>query len=109
MDITLLYFEDCPSWRQANAHLEALAKETSQLVVHHQIVGTDAAARQHRFFGSPSIQTNGHDLFADQDTPVGLSCRLYQTPHGPAGSPTLEQLRQALLTRTDLGQSPSRP
>ncbi len=36
------------------------------------------------------------DLFAGSDAPVGLSCRIYQTPDGPAGSPTLDQLRAAL-------------
>ena len=99
VDVTLLYFEDCPSWRQASIHLEMLAEERSDLVVHHQIVDTDDAAQQHRFFGSPGIHANGHDLFADPDAAVGLSCRICQTPDGPAGSPTLEQLRQAL----DLG------
>lgn len=98
MDVTLLYFEDCPSWRQASVHLETLAEERSDLVVRHQIVDTDEAARQHRFFGSPSIHANGYDLFADPDAPVGLSCRIYQTPDGPAGSPTLEQLRGAIST-----------
>jgi hypothetical protein len=98
VDITLLYFEDCPSWREASVHLETLAEERSDLVIHHQIIDTDRAARQHRFCGSPSIHTNGHDLFADPDAHVGLSCRIYQTPDGPAGSPTLQQLRHALIT-----------
>jgi hypothetical protein len=96
VDVTLLYFEDCPSWREASVHLETLAEEDSDLFVHHQIVDTDEAAQQHRFCGSPSIHANGRDLFASPDAPVGLSCRIYQTQDGPAGSPTLEQLRQAL-------------
>lgn len=99
-DVTLLCFEDCPNWREANANLQMLAEETSHLIICHQIVATDAAAEQRQFFGSPSIHTNGHDLLADPDTPVGLSCRLYQTPNGPAGSLTLEQLRHALITST---------
>jgi hypothetical protein len=96
--ITLLYFEDCPSWREVSVHLEMLAEEDSDLVIHHQIVDTDQAAQQHQFCGSPSIHINGHDLFADPDAPVGLSCRIYQTPDGPAGSPTLEQVRHALIS-----------
>jgi hypothetical protein len=98
VDVTLLYFEDCPSWRAASVHLETLAEENTNLVIHHQIVDTDQAAQQHRFCGSPSIHANGRDLFANPDAPVGLSCRIYQTPDGPAGSPTLEQLRHALIT-----------
>jgi hypothetical protein len=99
VDVTLLYFEDCPSWREVCVHLETLAEENSDLVVHHQVVDTDEAAQQHRFRGSPSIHANGRDVFASPDMHVGLSCRIYQTQDGPAGSPTLEQLREAL----DLG------
>jgi hypothetical protein len=96
VDVTLLYFDDCPSWRQASDHLETLASEIPNLVIHHQIVSTDEAAQQHRFCGSPSFHADASDLFADPDAPVGLACRIYQTPDGPAGSPTLDQLRQVL-------------
>ncbi len=51
------------------------------------------------FRGSPSILIDGADAFADPDAPVGLSCRVYQTPHGPTGSPTLDQLREALTRK----------
>lgn len=94
-----MYFEGCPSWQLASQHLDALATEQPDLVVHHQIVDTDDDAQLHRFCGSPSIHIDGRDLFADDDAPVGLSCRIYQTPDGPAGSPTLEQLRGALSAR----------
>jgi len=100
MDVTLLYFEDCPSWQAASAHLETLAEERPGLVIRRQIVDTDQAAQHHRFCGSPSIHANGHDLFADPNAPIGLSCRIYETPDGPAGSPTLKQLRHALITGT---------
>jgi hypothetical protein len=39
---------------------------------------------------------NGVDPFADPDAPVGLSCRVYRTDDGPAGSPTVEQLLAVL-------------
>jgi hypothetical protein len=96
VEVTLLYFEGCPSWKEVSVHLETLAEEDSDLVVHHQVVDTDEAAQRDRFHGSPSIHANGRDVFASPDMPVGLSCRIYQTQDGPAGSPTLEQLRKAL-------------
>ena len=96
MDVTLLYFDDCPSWQQARDHLESLVDEIPGLVIHHQIVDTPEAALQHQFHGSPSIHVDGRDLFAAPGSPFGLACRLYQTPDGPAGSPTLQQLREAL-------------
>jgi hypothetical protein len=48
------------------------------------------------FHGSPSILVDGIDVFAGPDAGVGLSCRVYRTPDGPAGAPTIEQLRAAL-------------
>ncbi len=33
---------------------------------------------------------------ADRDAPIGFACRIYQTETGPAGSPSLVQLEQAL-------------
>jgi hypothetical protein len=99
VEIALLYFEDCPSWRVADAHLNALVRGKPEIEIRRVIVDTPEAAEQHRFRGSPSIQVDGEDLFADSDAPVGLSCRIYQTPDGPSGSPTLKQLEDALNRR----------
>ena len=99
MDITLLYFDDCPNWREAEAHLLDLAAKSPDLRTVRQIVDTPEDAEQLAFRGSPSIVVDGLDLFAAADDPVGLSCRVYQTPDGPAGSPTLEQLRQAVASQ----------
>jgi len=96
MDITLLYFDDCPNWKTADAHLATIAAERSDLTVSHHLVDTAEEAERVGFHGSPSIVVNGVDIFAGPDAGVGLSCRVYPTPDGPAGAPTLEQLRAAL-------------
>jgi len=96
MELTLLYFDDCPNWRVAAGHLRTLADERPDIVVTHRLVETIEAAEATRFRGSPSILVDDVDPFAEADDPVGLSCRLYQTPNGPAGSPTIDQLRQVL-------------
>lgn len=96
VDVTLLYFDDCPNWREADAHLRTLEREHPGLHVTRHIVDTPEEAERTRFRGSPSILVDGVDPFADADAPVGLSCRMYQTPDGPAGSPTLNQLREVL-------------
>lgn len=96
MDITLLYFPDCPSWRVADDRLAVIAAERADVTVTHQLVETPAEAERHRFLGSPSIQVDGVDLFAEPGSRVGLSCRRYLTPDGHEGAPTLEQLRAAL-------------
>lgn len=96
MDICLLYFDDCPSWKIADQRLAALAAERPDVVVTRHRVETPAEAERLGFHGSPSILVDGVDVFAGRDAGVGLSCRIYPTPDGPAGAPTLEQLRAAL-------------
>ena len=96
MDVTLLYFDGCPNWHDADTHLRTLQDEVPDLRVTRRIVDTPEEAERTRFRGSPSILIDGVDPFADADAPVGLSCRLYRTPDGPAGSPTLDQLRKVL-------------
>jgi len=99
VDITLLYFDDCPNWEQAAEHLDSLAGEFLDLNVTHRLVGTDAEAQRVGFHGSPSILIDGVDVFAPKVAPVGLACRMYQTPDGPAGSPTIQQLRDEVMAR----------
>jgi len=100
VDITLLYFNDCPNWLIANDHLETLVVEHPEIVITRHIVDTAEEAAHTGFRGSPSILVDGHDPFAGPGDLVGLSCRIYQTPEGPAGSPTPDQLRQ-VVARSD--------
>ena len=96
MDITLLYFDDCPSWKVADERLSAIAAERDDLRITRHLVETPEEAERTGFHGSPSIQVDGVDVFAEPGAAVGLSCRRYATPDGYQGSPTLEQLRAAL-------------
>jgi hypothetical protein len=96
MEITLLYFEDCPNWKLADQRLTALAAERSDIRVTRHLVDTAEEAERTRFHGSPSILVDGVDVFAAPDAEVGLSCRRYPTPDGYQGAPTLEQLRAVL-------------
>lgn len=92
----LQYFDECPNWRDAAAHLDGLAAEVPGLDVTLLLVETIEEAERVGFRGSPSILVDGVDPFAPDDASVGLACRVYLTPDGPAGSPTLEQLRTAI-------------
>ena len=96
MDITLLYFEDCPNWKAADERLALLAAERPDLRVTHRQVETTEEAERVGFLGSPSIHVDGVDVFAEPGSQVGLTCRRYSTPDGYQGAPTLEQLRAAL-------------
>ena len=97
MDIALLYFDDCPNWKIADERLAAIAAERSDLTVSRHLVDTLEEAERVDFHGSPSILVDGVDVFAGPDAGVGLSCRVYRTPDGLAGAPTIEQLRAALV------------
>lgn len=96
MEITLQYFDGCPNWKVAEARLAVIAAERSDVTVRHQRVETFDEAERVGFHGSPSILVNGVDPFADGHAGVGLACRVYRTPEGLSGSPTLEQLRDAV-------------
>ena len=96
MDVTLLYFDGCPNWKVADERLAAIAAERPNVVVRRHRVETVEEAERLGFHGSPSILVDGVDVFAEPGAGVGLSCRVYRTPDGLAGAPTLEQLRNAL-------------
>jgi len=96
MDITLLYFDDCPNWEIADQRLAAIVADHAEVTVRRNRVETLEDAERLRFHGSPSILVDGVDVFAEPNAGVGLSCRVYRTPEGLAGSPSMEQLRVAL-------------
>jgi len=99
MNISLLYFDGCPNWQIADERLATIAIEQRDVTVTHHLVESVEEAERLGFHGSPSILIDGVDAFADADagTAPSLSCRLYQTPEGPAGAPTVDQLRSVIL------------
>lgn len=94
-EVALLYFDGCPSWQTTDQRLRTLADDLG-FTLRHLKVDTPQAAEQWDFRGSPTVLVDGRDPFDEGDESVGLACRIYRTPDGPAGSPTLEQLRQIL-------------
>ncbi|EKA62377.1 DF family (seleno)protein [Janibacter indicus] len=97
MRVQLLYFDGCPNWQVADGRIrEALETLGIHVDVEKVLVTTPEQAEQWSFRGSPSILVDGEDHFAEPGAPVGLSCRLYRTPDGVEGSPTVEQLVQVL-------------
>lgn len=95
VDIELLYFDGCPTWRTARAELDEVLAE----------LGIDATVRLHRlesleeaglrgFAGSPTIRIDGRDL-EDYDGPALLACRRYLDNDGN-GWPDRTLLRRRL-------------
>ncbi|MET3768645.1 hypothetical protein ABIB15_001327 [Marisediminicola sp. UYEF4] len=96
MEITLQYFDGCPNWTVAAERLAVITAELPDVVVNRRMVQNLEDAEAIGFRGSPSILIDGSDLFPDAATAVGLACRIYATPAGFAGAPTMEQLRAAI-------------
>lgn len=110
MDIVLLYFDGCPNWMVADERLAVIAAERPDVSVTRRLVETVEEAERVGFHGSPSILVDGVDVFADAGAGVGLSCRVYRTPEGLAGAPTLEQLRAAVAAAVAAaGTAPAAP
>lgn len=93
--LQLLYFPECPHWRLAEQRLGEVAARVG-LSIEHQLVTTEEEAERVSFRGSPTILIDGVDPFAEGDQAIGLSCRIYLTPDGYAGSPTLQQIAAVL-------------
>ena len=93
MDVALLYFDGCPNWVEAQQRLtEALTAVGAESAYRLVPVTTVEDAERLGFRGSPTVLVDGRDPFAESDAPVGLSCRVYRTPDGLRGAPTVEQL-----------------
>ncbi|MCB2176382.1 MAG: thioredoxin family protein [Actinomycetales bacterium] len=100
MRVQLLHIADCPSWQLADERLRrALRTVGAEVEVERVLIRTPEQAAARGFHGSPSIVVDGVDLFPHAGAPVGLSCRLYPTPGGSAGSPTVGQLVEVLSGR----------
>ncbi|GAB2517245.1 MULTISPECIES: DsbA family protein [Microbacterium] len=96
MEITLQYFDGCPNWEVLDHRLAQVVEGRADVRVAHQRVETAEDAARLGFHGSPTVLVNGVDPFAEEGAPVGLACRVFRTPAGLAGSPTVDQLREAI-------------
>ena len=97
MKIELLYFDGCPSWQSGlesfQTALKANGLDVSVELV--KVLDNDDAA-QKRFLGSPSFRIDGVDLWDEDRETYSLSCRVYATPEGMKGSPSISMLREVI-------------
>jgi hypothetical protein len=98
VQVTIRYFSGCPNRRLAEARvrqaLEDLGLPDARIVLER--VETRDEARRLAFPGSPTVLVDGEDPFANGGADAGLACRVFATPDGPQGAPTVDQLRVAL-------------
>ena len=101
MRIELLHIDQCPNTARALERLEsALAVlGRSDIAVRLRQLSTASDIPDTGFAGSPTITVDGSDIFPTGAPADDLACRLYATPDGFAGLPTLNQIVQALVNR----------
>jgi hypothetical protein len=100
MQIDLLYFDGCPSWQEGLENLKAALKQEGVAAEIRLVrVDDDRQAAAFKFLGSPSFQVNGQDWWPEDRTTFHLSCRVYPTPAGMRGAPSLEMLQEKLRCR----------
>jgi ABC-2 type transport system permease protein len=98
MRIELLYFDGCPTYRNAEVDLRrVLAEGGVEAEVELVKVNSDEEARRLEFPGSPTVRVDGRDPFpVPHRGEGGLVCRVYATPEGMKGTPTAAMIREAL-------------
>jgi hypothetical protein len=95
MKVEVLYFEGCPSWQGALDKVKEALGDGIQVALIK--IDTQEQAEAEQFAGSPTIRVDGRDLFPVGDQQYALACRMYMTPQGASGSPTLEMIQGALV------------
>lgn len=94
MKIELLIVDGCPSWQEALSNLRAVLGDSQPIDL--ICIETPEQARAKQFAGSPSIHIDGRDLFPVAGEAHALACRVYHTPDGLRGAPTVSMIRAAL-------------
>ena len=99
MKVELLCIDECPNSEATGERLRAALSELDRPDVEVVLTVIDAPSetRGTAFAGSPTISVNGVDIFPGAPPVSDLSCRIYQTPQGLAGLPTVDQIKSALL------------
>lgn len=100
MQIQLLYFSGCPSYKDGLENLKQALRELSLKEDFEMInIETDQMAQEHNFIGSPTIRINRVDIDpkARNAKVTGYKgCRIYQTEEGLKGTPTVETIKKAI-------------
>jgi hypothetical protein len=104
MRLVVQHFAGCPNWEIMRGHLATLIAEGLDAIVEYESIESHDEALERDFRGSPTVLVDGVDPFSDPTARPGLTCRVYDTEHGLAGSPTLSQLRTAITAAEGTSQ-----
>lgn len=102
MEFEVLHIDDCANWEEAGLRLRAALRSSGQdeAIIRFRLIRTPEDATGTAFAGSPTIAIDGVDLFPSDGGTTDLACRIYATPAGLAGLPTVDQILERIATRT---------
>ena len=96
MRVDIAHVPECPNLSLASSRVrQALAQSGRTATVREIEVASEDGARALGIRGSPTILVDGRDPFPSAAAP-SLSCRLYSTPTGLQGAPSVADLVKAL-------------
>ena len=95
--IELLYFNECPSWKRAFENFQ-IALEITGITEEIKLINveTQAQAIENKFTGSPMLRMDGKELFPTGQNNYALGCRVFETPEGYKGWPTVEMISEKI-------------
>ena len=98
MNLEILYIADCPNWQQAGTRLQDALNATGYTdeSIGYRLLRSSDDAVGTAFAGSPTVTLDGIDLIPSRGATTELACRVYVTPLGLAGLPTVDQLVEAI-------------
>jgi hypothetical protein len=96
--IELLHIADCPNSGATLLHLQRVVEKTMPIntPIKSTLIDSAETAARLPFAGFPTILVDGVDMFPVDGRTSDLACRIFLTPNGMAGSPTLQQIEAAL-------------
>jgi len=101
--VEILHIAECPNWVEAGARVrEALgAAGLSAVDVSFRLLSNSHEAAETAFAGSPTILIDGSDAFPGGARTADLACRVYRTPSGFVGVPSVAEIGRAIRARLD--------
>jgi hypothetical protein len=98
MGFEVLHIDECPNWEEAGRRLRAALQSTGHGddPIAFRLIRSSEDTAGTAFAGSPTITLDGVDMIPSQGSPSDLACRIYVTPLGLAGLPTVEQLIEGI-------------
>jgi hypothetical protein len=100
VSIQIPHIDACPNWTEAGDRAREAVRSLGldEAQISFRLLASGAEARRSRFAGPPEILLDGEDLFPGGEPTDELAC-VYATPAGSAGSPTTEQIVDAIQAR----------